>query len=112
MNWVVKAIGTQLKQLGKEMILETPEGDQTVLAILDPVSSTDQMARTKIGLADGCYPPGSYQYIGPPNIDVSSARVLRDGEKRYEFRRTECYQYGQTPIYWWGLLIECGDENG
>lgn len=111
MNWVAEAIRDRLSLLGREMILETPEGVKTVRAILDPVYSTAQSARKTQGVADGYYPPGAYQYFGPPETDISGTRLLRDGRDYYEFRRTECYRCRDTALYWWGLLIRCGGED-
>lgn len=111
MNWVISAIRDKLSLLGRDMILETPEGVAAVRAILDPVYGTAEVSRTARGLADGYYPPGTYQYFGPPETDIQGARRLRDGKDCYEFRRTECCRWGDTPLYWWGLLIRCGGED-
>lgn len=111
MNWIAEAIRDRFSLLGRDMVLETPEGVITVRAILDPVHSTAQSAREATGVADGGFPPGTYQYFGPPEADISGARLLRDGKDYYEFRRTECYRCGGTDLYWWGLLISCGGED-
>ena len=108
MNWAAEAIRDKLCLLGREMYLKTPEGEQPIRAFLEPVFSTAQSARTSTAVADGYFPPGSYQYFGPPEADVSQVRLLRDGTDYYEFRRTECCRCGNTALYWWGLLIGCG----
>ena len=93
------------------MILRTAEGEVYTKAIIDPVHSVSQAARSIRGLADGFFPPGSYQYYGLVEGDLAEAVAVADGENCHFIRRKELYQVGGQKPYWWALVIRGGDED-
>lgn len=112
MSWAGNVIAGKIRMLGREVTVKGAEGDRTARAIIDPVASISEAARTAGALADGYYPPGSYQYFGLPEVDLTKAETVVDGEICYHIRRTELYRVGDERLYWWALMIRggIGDE--
>ena len=46
--------------------------------------------------------------MGPVAAEVKEGDTLILGERRYLFRRTERYYYGNQAVYQWGLCVERG----
>lgn len=111
MDWAGNVIARKIRVLGREVTVKGTAGKVTARAIIDPVSSISEKARTASSLADGYYPPGSYQYFGPPEVDLSDAEMVMDGEACYHIRRTELYQVGDQKLYWWALMIRGGTDD-
>lgn len=111
MNWAGNVIAGKIRVLGREVTVKGPAGNVTGRAIIDPVSSVSEAARTASPLADGYYPPGSYQYFGLPEVDLSEAEMVMDGETCYHIRRRELYRMGAQKLYWWALMIRGGDDH-
>lgn len=111
MEWVKEAMGRKIGLFGEEAVLCFPEETVTVRAIIAPVRSVSQAARTAGETPDGIYPPGSYEYFGPPEADITRCRWVTTGGKRYYVRRSEVFRLGGTGIYCWGLMIGGGDGS-
>lgn len=111
MQWMKTAIGRKLRLLGEETEIVREEGFSRVIALITPVSSLSQAARTALSQPDGIYPPGSYEYIGPPEEDIGDCRYIVCGGKRYFVRRAEIHRSGGEEIFCWGLLLGGGDHE-
>ncbi len=111
MQWAQQVIAKKLRALGRTVSIRGPGGEIQVRAIIDPVSSVSNQARTAHALADGYYPPGSYQYFGPPEGDLTEAEMVAEGEILYIIRRRELYRVEDRPLYWWALMIRGGDGD-
>lgn len=112
MGWAKSAVAGKIRMLGRDVVLQGPEGTCNTRAIIDPVSSVSQVARTSQSLADGYFPPGSYQYFGLPEGDLTDMDTVMDGGDIYLIRRKELYRLGKEKLYWWGILIRGGDSGG
>ena len=110
MEWAAEIIKYRISELGSPVTLKGTENVETS-AILDPVQSVSRAARSAEMFPDGYFPPGSYQYFGLPEADLSAAETVSDGDRTYLIRRAELYRCGDTPLYWWGLLIRGEEEN-
>lgn len=111
MEWMKNAIAKKLWLLGEQAEIVRQEGTVQVTAIIMPVSSLSQAARTALSQPDGIFPPGSYEYIGPPEQEIGSCRYVVSGGKRYYVRRSEIYRVGGKGIFCWGLMLGGGDDE-
>lgn len=111
MEWAEEVIAAKISTLGKDVVLRTTEGEVCTKAIIDPVHSVSEAARSISYLVDGYFPPGSYQYYGLVEGDLTETASVVDGENCYFIRRKELYQVGGQKLYWWALLIRGGDED-
>lgn len=111
MRWMKNTIGRKLRLLGEETAIIREEGSSRVIALITPVISLSQAARTALSQPDGIYPPGSYEYIGPPEEDIGDCRYIVSGGKRYFVRRAEVHRSGGEEIFCWGLLLGGGDHE-
>lgn len=112
MDWAGKAIVAKLGLLGQDVVLRGEQGQQTVRAIIDPVESRSENAMETEMQPDGYYPPGSYQYFGPPETDLEGVVSMESLGKTYYIRRTELYSAGGKALYWWALMIRGGEDHG
>lgn len=112
MVWAGKAIGAKLRLLGQNVLLRGKDGEQTVEAIIAPVESLSQNAMETDMQPDGYYPPGSYQYFGPPEVSLEGVESMESLGKTYYIRRTELYSAGGKPLYWWALMLRGGADRG
>lgn len=110
MEWMKAAIGRKLRLLGEPAEIVRQEGRVQVMALVTPVSSLSQAARTALVQPDGIYPPGAYEYIGPPEEDIGDCRYILWAGKRYYVRRSEIYRAGGGDIFCWGLMLG-GEED-
>ena len=104
-------IAGKIAALGKTVVLRGSDGEQETKAIIDPVHSVSQAARSIQALPDGYFPPGSYQYFGLPEGDLSEKAMVVDGETVYFIRRKELYEAAGQKLYWWALMIRGGLED-
>lgn len=111
MDWMKSAIGKKIRLLGEPVKIVRQEETVEVTAIITPVSSLSQAARTALAQPDGMYPPGSYEYIGPPEEAIGDCRYILAGGKRYYVRRSEIYRVGGKDIFCWGLMLGGGDDE-
>lgn len=111
MEWMKNAIEKKLRLLGEPVEIVRQDGTATVTAIVTPVSSLSQAARTALSQPDGIYPPGSYEYIGLPEAEIGDSRYLLCHGKRYYVRRSEIYRAGGKDIFCWGLMLGGGDDE-
>lgn len=110
MEWIKAAVCEKISELGVPVILRGAGGNQETRAILDPVHSVSEAARSTQGLPDGYFLPGSYQYFGLPEGDLTDVTTVVAGESCYILRRKELYQVGGQKLYWWGLMIRGGES--
>ena len=112
MVWAGKTIAAKLSLLGQDALLRGKDGDKVVSAIIEPVESHSQNAMETDMQPDGYYPPGSYQYFGPPEATLEGVECIESMEKTYYIRRRELYVSGGKPLYWWALMIRGGENGG
>lgn len=108
MKQIRDVITDKIRSLGQKVILQGGEETVETWAMIDPVHSVSEAARSTSPLPDGFFPPGSYQYYGLPEGDLTEASTVVVGEIRYFIRRKELYQAGGQKLYWWALLIRGG----
>lgn len=111
MNWAAGAIASKILALGQNVVVKGAGGDVASVAIVDPVERTSEKSGSASGLPDGYYPPGSYQYFGLPETDLTEATAVKTQTDFYIIRRKELYQVGGTNLYWWALLIRGGEKD-
>lgn len=111
MNRIGSEIGEKLRMLGKPVTLWGEEGQRETWAVIDPVHSVSEAARSIEALPDGYFPPGSYQYFGLPEGDLTGMDRVQDGEVQYIIRRRERYEAAGEGLYWWALLIRGGNDD-
>ena len=111
MEWIKEAIGGKICALGQDVILKGSGEDVVTKAVIDPVHSVSEAARNYSGLPDGYFLPGSYQYFGLAEASLEDVTVVVSGEKHYQIRRRERYEAGGCGLYWWALLIRCGEQD-
>lgn len=111
MDWIKAALAEKIAALGTEVVLRGPLGDRSTRAIIDPVQSVSEAARSARGLPDGYFPPGACQYFGPPEEDLERVTTVLSGDNCYFLRRKELCQVGGVKLYWWGLMIRGGTAD-
>lgn len=111
MKQMGESIGEKIRLLGQNVVLKGNWGDQETRAIIDPVHSVSENARSISALPDGYFPPGSYQYFGLPEVDLTEVHTVTAGGKTFFLRRKERYEAAGAGLYWWALLIQGGRED-
>lgn len=111
MRWMKSAIERKLRLLGEPTQIVREAETKQVTALITPVSSLSEAARTALSQPDGIYPPGSYEYIGPPEEDIRDCRYVCSGGKRYYVRRSEILRSGGEDIFCWALMLGGGDDE-
>lgn len=111
MKGMKDGIGKKIRKLGKPVELRGDSGVLETRAIIDPVHSVSKAARTVETLPDGYFPPGSYQYFGLPEGDLTEVREVVAGDTVYLIRRKELYEMSGVGLYWWALMIQGGGAN-
>lgn len=111
MQWAKNAIMKKICLLGVPVIIHGAKGTMETTAIMDPVHSVSEAARTADAVEDGYFPPGSYEYFGLTAGDLSEAKAISCLQNRYLIRRKELVQSGGKALYWWALLIPGGTDH-
>lgn len=111
MKWMKTALSRKLRLLGEKATILRENGETEVVALITPVSSLSQAARTALSLPDGVYPPGTYEYVGPAEEDIGDSQCVISGGKRYYVRRSEIIRTGGEALFCWGLMLGGGDDE-
>lgn len=111
MKQIGESIGEKIRLLGQPVILKGAGGQMETRAIIDPVHSVSENARSVSPLADGYFPPGSYQYFGLPEVDLAEVHTVEAGGKTFFLRRKERYEASGVGLYWWALMIQGGNQD-
>lgn len=111
MKQMGESIREKIRLLGQPVILKGTGEQQETRAIIDPVHSVSENARNSSALPDGYFPPGSYQYFGLPEVDLSRVHTVEVGEKTFFLRRKERYEAAGEGLYWWALMIQGGSQD-
>lgn len=111
MKQIGQGIEEKIRLLGQCVLLKGTQGDQETRAIIDPVHSVSENARSISSLPDGYFPPGSYQYFGLPEADLTEVHTVVAGGKTFFLRRKERYEAAGEGLYWWALMIRGGSED-
>ena len=101
-------VSTIIRQYGTDMILTSALETKTVRGFFRAVNSKSWQSMESEATLLGEITRGQYVYMGPVDAAVKEGDTLILGEKRYLFRRTELYYYGNQPVYQWGLCVEKG----
>lgn len=108
---ISRAIAGNIWAMGRSVVLRGPGGETGTRAIIDPVQSVSAAARSISSLPDGYFPPGSYQYFGLPEGDLTEVTTVKAGETVYLIRRKEPYRVGDQMLYWWALMLRGGSNE-
>lgn len=111
MKWMKTALSRKLRLLGEKATILRENGETEVVALITPVSSLSQAARTALSLPDGVYPPGTYEYVGPAEENIGDSQCVISGGKRYYVRRSEIIRTGGEDLFCWGLMLGGGDDE-
>ena len=97
-----------LSQHGTELTIVSGLEQKTVRGFFRAVNSKSWQSMDSEATLLGEITRGQYVYMGPVDAAVREGDTLILGEKRYLFRRTELYYYGNQAVYQWGLCVEKG----
>lgn len=111
MSWAGNAIAGKIRMLGRDVTVQGENGPVRTRGIIDPVHSVSEAAHRADSLPDGYVPPGSYQYFGLPDVDLSQAETISTEDACYLIRRREFYRVGNENMYWWALMLEGEAED-
>ena len=97
-----------LSQHGTDLTIVSGLEQKTVRGFFRAVNSKSWQSMESEATLLGEITRGQYVYMGPADTAVKEGDTLILGEKRYLFRRTELYYYGNQAVYQWGLCVEKG----
>ena len=97
-----------LSQHGTDLTIVSGLEQKTVRGFFRAVNSKSWQSMESEATLLGEITRGQYVYMGPVDAAVREGDTLILGEKRYLFRRTELYYYGNHAVYQWGLCVEKG----
>ena len=97
-----------LSQHGTDLTIVSGLEQKTVRRFFRAVNSKSWQSMESEATLLGEITRGQYVYMGPVDAAVKEGDTLILGEKRYLFRRTELYYYGNQAVYQWGLCVEKG----
>jgi hypothetical protein len=97
-----------LSQHGTDLTIVSGLEQKTVRGFFRAVNSKSWQSMESEATLLGEITRGQYVYMGPVDAVVKEGDTLILGEKRYLFRRTELYYYGNQAVYQWGLCVEKG----
>ena len=97
-----------LSQHGTDLTIVSGLEQKTVRGFFRAVNSKSWQSMESEATLLGEITRGQYVYMGPVDAAVKEGDTLILGEKRYLFRRTELYYYGNQAVYQWGLCVEKG----
>lgn len=100
-----------LRCYGTELVVQTALGDETVWALLQPVTGkTERLAKLHRDVL-GRENAGQYLYIGPVEPEPAVMGVIRAAGKQYRVRTVEqIYGFGE-PVYCWAMCVEKGGAD-
>ena len=93
---------------GTDLTIVSGEENKTVRGFFRAVNSKSWQSMESEASLLGEITRGQYVYMGPVSAAVKEGDSLILGNRRYLFRRTELYYYGNQPVYQWGLCVEKG----
>ena len=93
---------------GTDLTIVSGEETRTVRGFFRAVNSKSWQSMESEATLLGEISRGQYVYMGPVAAEVKEGDTLILGERRYLFRRTERYYYGNQAVYQWGLCVERG----
>ena len=93
---------------GTDMTIVSGAEEKTVRGFFRAVNSKSWQSMESEATLLGEISRGQYVYMGPVAAAVKEGDTLILGERRYLFRRTELYYYGNQAVYQWGLCVERG----
>ena len=97
-----------MSQHGTDLTIVSGLEQKTVRGFFRAVNSKSWQSMESEATLLGEITRGQYVYMGPVDAAVNEGDTLILGEKRYLFRRTELYYYGNQAVYQWGLCVEKG----
>lgn len=103
-----KSVERVMARYGTDMTIAGEEGTKTVRGFFRAVNSKSWQSMESEASLLGEITRGQYVYMGPVDGAVKEGDTLILGERRYLFRRTELYYYGNQAVYQWGLCVERG----
>ena len=93
---------------GTQVTIVSGETERMVWGFFRAVNSKSWQSMESEATLLGEISRGQYVYMGPVAAAVKEGDTLILGERRYLFRRTELYYYGNQAVYQWGLCVERG----
>ena len=97
-----------MSQHGTDLTIVSTLGEKTVRGFFRAVNSKSWQSMESEASLLGEITRGQYVYMGPVGAAVREGDTLVLGDRRYLFRRTELYYYGNQAVYQWGLCVEKG----
>lgn len=100
-----------LRQYGVEMVLHNQDGDESVRALLQPVTGKNEHLAKLHRQVLGRENPMQYLYIGPvaPAPEVQGRIAV--GEKEYRVRLVEQIHGAGESVYCWAMCVEKGGAD-
>ena len=95
-------------QHGTDLTIVSGLVSKTVRGFFRAVNSKSWQSMESEATLLGEISRGQYVYMGPVAAAVKEGDTLILGERRYLFRRTERYYYGNQAVYQWGLCVVRG----
>ena len=95
-------------QHGTDLTIVSGLVSKTVRGFFRAVNSKSWQSMESEATLLGEISRGQYVYMCPVAAAVKEGDTLILGERRYLFRRTELYYYGNQAVYQWGLCVERG----
>ena len=99
------------QRYGTELILGNGEGCWTLTGVLFSVNSRSWQNMERAFVALGEIPRGQYICILPASAEVKAGYTVTNHIQSYEIRRAEIVRAGATPVYYWCLCVEKGEED-
>ena len=96
------------RRWGTELVLQRAGEEIPLRGVLQYSGSESWRNMEKQFTLLGQIVGGQYVYVGPAQPEVTAGDTLKLGAKAYELRRAECFYFGNTPLYCWGLCVEKG----
>ena len=103
-----RAVEKVMTNHGTDLTIVSGEENKTVRGFFRAVNSKSWQSMESEASLLGEITRGQYVYMGPVSAAVKEGDSLILGNRRYLFRRTELYYYGNQPVYQWGLCVEKG----
>ena len=105
---MLEIIQALLNRYGTDISVAGEGGTRVIRGLFRTVNSKSWQSMESEAPLLGEISRGQYVYMGPVAAAVKEGDTLILGERRYLFRRTELYYYGNQAVYQWGLCVERG----